>query len=301
MNMRLLRPGLIFATLLLCAPALAGTAASIRVASLIDASEHVRRAGRPADALHMLRLAEPLLVQEASPVERGRLRLQRARCDYYSASLGGTSQEANIAELRAVVSDAEALNDARLLADARDMLGLAIYSRDFRDNAMEEPRQLFEQALAARRKLADDRGVAESLFHVGLTFENKKDPAPGDLRRAVANHEEALSIASGKGYDIEASYAVRHLAGHKQDAGDLDAALAGFERSLMLRLRAGYQIYLAPALMAIGDVWKDKGDVVRARDYYLRAQAEADRLGARRFQDSARESLSALAGGTPPG
>jgi hypothetical protein len=301
MSMAALRSGLILATLVLCVPAAADTTAARRVSSLIEASETVRRAGRPADAMHMLELAQPLLLPDVSPVERALLRLQLARCNYYAASLAGTPQDANIAELRAVLAEAEALADARLLAEVHDMLGLAIYSRDFRANGMEEPRGMFEQALDARRKLGDDRGVAESLFHVGLTYENKKNPSPDDLRRAVTNHEQALLIAGGKGFDVEASYAVRHLAGHRQDAGDLDGALAGFERSLMLRMRAGYQIYLAPALMAVGDVWKDKGDRAKAREYYRRAQAEADRLGARRFQETAREALNALAAETPPG
>jgi tetratricopeptide (TPR) repeat protein len=208
-------------------------------------------------------------------------------------------QDANIAELRAVVLQAETLKSAQLLADARDQLGLAIYSRDFGKNDMDEPRRLFEQALDTRRKTGDVRGVAESLFHLGLTFEHKKDPSPEELRRAVASHEEALSIAEDRGFDVEASYAVRHLAYHRKDAGDLDAALTGFERSLMLRIRAGYQINLAPSLISIGEVWQDKGDVAKAREHYQRALAEANRLGARRFQDRARDALESLAAGSP--
>jgi tetratricopeptide (TPR) repeat protein len=288
--------GLIVVAALLCAPASAETRAASRVDKLLELSESVRRAGRPADAAHILHEATPLIFAEATPVERGRLNLQLARCEYYEASLSGAPQDGNIRRLQAVLREAEILKDQRLLADVRDQLGLAIYSRDFRENAMEEPRRLFEQALEARRKLRDARGIAESLFHVGLTFENKKDPSPEELRRAVANHEEALSVATNAGFDIEASYAVRHLAGHKQDAGDLDAALAGFERSLMLRTRAGYQIYLAPALMAVGDVWKDKGNETKAREYYQRALTEADRLGAKRFQETARDALTTVPG-----
>jgi tetratricopeptide (TPR) repeat protein len=292
---RATRFGLIVAALALCMPAVAQDRATDRVSNLIEASEAVRRAGRPADALHMLELADAVVASPAAPLDRARLQLQRVRCNYYQASLAGTPQDANIEELRALLTQAGKLADARLLADVRDNLGLAIYSRDFRQNGMEEPRQLFEQALAARRKLDDRRGIAESLFHLGLTLENKKDPSADELRRAVASHEEALSIAAAGGFDIEASYAVRHLAGHKQDAGQLDEALAGFERSLMLRTRAGYVIYLAPALMAVGDVWKAKGNTSKAREYYERALAEADRLGASRFQQAAKEALATLA------
>jgi tetratricopeptide (TPR) repeat protein len=298
--MRVIRPAPVILAILLCVFGAAESRAASRVDRLLDQSESLRRAGRPADALHILKEANSLIFAEASPVERGRLHLQLARCAYYDASLAGAPQDGNIKRFQAVLREAEILEDERLLADARDQLGLAIYSRDFRKNGMEEPRRLFEQALDTRRKLRDQRGVAESLFHMGLTFENKKDPSPEELRRAVASHEEALLIAEGGGYDIEASYAVRHLAGHKQDAGDLDAALAGFERSLMLRTRAGYHIYLAPALMTIGDVWKDKGNMDKAREFYERALTEADRLGAQRFQESAKQALATVAAGASP-
>jgi tetratricopeptide (TPR) repeat protein len=291
---RIMQSALIFLATLLFAAHAPETNAETRVDTILDASETVRRAGRPADALRMLALAEPLISAKASPVERVRLRLQRARCAQSDSRLTGSPADAEIEELRAILDAAESLRDTRLIADVRDQLGLAIYSRDFRRTSLVESRRLFEEALRARRSIDDRRGVAESLFHVGLTWENKKDPSAEELQRARASHEEALAIAEAGGFDIEASYAVRHLAGHKQDAGDLDAALAGFERSLELRLRAGYHIYLVPALLAVGDVWNAKGNKPKAREYFERALAEANRLGATRLQDTAREALQSL-------
>src|SRR5687768_7121100 len=80
----------------------------------------------------------------------------------------------------------------------------------------------------------------------------------------------------------------RDLAGGAH-AGDLDGALAGFARSLALREKAGYLIYLAPSLIAICAGWKDKGDPKKAREYFERARAEADRIGAARFRKMADE------------
>jgi tetratricopeptide (TPR) repeat protein len=268
--------------------------ADARVDSILEMSETVRRAGRPADALRILDLAEPLIRATASPVERARLRLQRATCAQSLSRLAVDAVDRSVEELRAILGAAESLRDARLVADVRDQLGLAIYTRNFRQSDLADARQLFEQALQARRSFDDRRGIAESLFHIGLTWENKKDPSAEELRRARESHSEALKIAAAGGFDIEASYAVRHLAGHQQDAGDLDGALKGFERSLDLRLRAGYHIYLAPALLTVGDVWKAKGNPAKAREYYDRALAEAQRLGATRFQDSARAALESL-------
>src|SRR5688500_7903318 len=169
------------------------------VSALLGAAEAVRRAGRPDDATKIIDLAEPLLTADLTPAQRVRMRLQRARCAFSSARLAGAPADAAVQELRAILQAAEPLQDAPLIAEVRDQLGLAIYSRDFRQNNLVEPRRLFEQALEARRALADRRGMAESLFHVGLTWENKKDPAAEELRRARASHEEALKVAEAGG------------------------------------------------------------------------------------------------------
>jgi tetratricopeptide (TPR) repeat protein len=268
--------------------------ATAGVHALVETSEAVRRAGRPDDAIRIIELAEPLYAVDGSAADRLRVRLQLARNAFSSGRLAGAPADPAVQELRALLLAAGPLHDGAFIADIRDQLGLAIYSRDFRKTDLAEPRHLFQQALDARRSSDDRRGVAESLFHVGLTWENKKDPSAEELGRARASHEAALKIAEAGGFDIEASYAVRHLAGHKQDAGDLDGALAGFERSLALRTRAGYRIYLAPALMAVGDIWKAKGDLTKARSFYERALAEATRLKAASFEDSAREALHSL-------
>jgi tetratricopeptide (TPR) repeat protein len=263
------------------------------IQAAVDQAESLRRAARFEDALRAIDSAEAS-ASKAAPSDRVRLRLARARVTYYRGSIAGASRDAVITDLKRIVADAVPLEDAALLADARDQLGLAIYGRDFRATDQAEARALFEPALAARRAASDRRGIAESLFHVALTWENKLDPTDADKARARALHEEALAVAEAGAFDVEASYAVRHLAGHKQDAGDLDGALAGFLRSLALRQKAGYAIYYAPSLIAIGDVWKDKGDAKKAREYFERARVEADRIGAVRFQKMADEAIAAL-------
>jgi tetratricopeptide (TPR) repeat protein len=272
-------------------------AATTAVQALVQRSEASRRAGRIEEALRILEEAGPDAAR-ASAVDRVRLRLQRARCAYYRTSLDGTPYDAIAHELKRIAADAEPTADKALVADAKDQLGVTLYRRDFRATDQAPARALFEDALRARRAAGDRRAIAESLFHVALTWENKKDPTPGELARSRALLQESLAIAEAGGFDVEASYAVRHLAGHRQDAGDLDGALAGFERSLALREKAGYTIYLAPSLLAIGDVWKDKKDPAKARLYFERARAEADRLGAARFQKMADEALKSL--DTPP-
>jgi tetratricopeptide (TPR) repeat protein len=278
-------------SLLLVSVLAAAPPAATTLADRLARSESERRAGRLDDALKALEDAE---AKASTPVERLRVRLQRARCTYYRNSLAGSAQDAVIVELGAIAREAEPVGDDALLADARDQLGLALYGRDFRATDHAEARALFEQALAIRRAAADQRAIAESLFHLGLTWENKKDATSAEKARARALYQEALGIAEKGGFDVEASYAVRHIAGQKQEAGDLDGAVAGFERSLALREKAGYRIYVAPALLALGDVWKDKGNLGKARWYLERARLEADRIQAARFRAMADEAITAL-------
>lgn len=146
------------------------------VQALVDKAESLRRAGRLDEALRALDAGAPAVSKTAAETDRLRLRFTRARLNYYRGSLAGTPRDAVIPELRDIAAAAAPLADAALLADVRDQLGLAVYGRDFRAMDQAEARAWFGQALAARRAANDRRAVAESLFHVGLTWENKKDP-----------------------------------------------------------------------------------------------------------------------------
>ena len=181
---------------------------------------------------------------------------------------------------------AEPLQDAALIADVRDQLGLAIYSREFSGEqvCVGTPPALRTGvgSQASPRRPTRSGGVAVSR---GPDLGKQEGPlGRGTAARARrATRKRSLSPRLAE-FDIEASYAVRHLAGHKQDAGDLDGALAGFQRSLALRTKAGYHIYLAPALLAVGDLWKAERQRHRGARVLRAALAEANRLKAPSFQ-----------------
>jgi tetratricopeptide (TPR) repeat protein len=170
--------------------------------------------------------------------------------------------------------------------------------KNFRASDHAESRALLESALAIRRRLDDRRGVAETLFHLGLTYEHPEDPTPAQTARAGELYREALAVAVAGGFDYEASYAERHLAGQADDAGDLTAAIAGFERSLELRRRAGATIVVPPALTALADVLVEAGDRTRARELYEESLRIARELGATRFAEEPAAALAKL-GATP--
>lgn len=227
--------------------------------------------------------------------ELAALELSRVEIAYYRGFVVAPPAEATIDALRAALRSAEAAGDAALTAEARDRLALGLFARDFRAGDHAEARSLLERALATRRELGDGRGVAETLFHLGLTWEHPKDPTPADAARAVERYQEALAVATAGGFGYEASYAERHLAGQADDAGDVAAARAGFERSLALRREAGATLVLAPALTALADVLVKQGERERARELYEEALRVAREIDAPRFATEPEEALRRLA------
>lgn len=294
-----MRPPLRSVAAALLAPLAAS--AALAVTPLSSAELAARRAhqellaGRLDSATQTLAAAEPrpgappLMASDAA-----RLSLSAAELTYYRAFLAGSPYDPAIAELREALALAQRAGGFGMIAEAQDLLALALYARDFDASAHPEARALLEAALATRRALPDPRGVAESLFHLGLTYEHRDHPTAADLVRARELYGESLAEATAHHHPYEASYAERHLAGLAEERGDLAAARAGFERSLALRRQAGATIVLPPALTALADVVAKQGDPARARELYLEAIRVAQAIGGARFEKAAREGLAAL-------
>jgi tetratricopeptide (TPR) repeat protein len=182
---------------------------------------------------------------------------------------------------------AEQARDSRLIADATDLMGRALYSRKINldEGDYDRPLAHFRRALKLREAAGDTRGVVESMFRVGLIHERKDES-----EQAVAIYQDAMRLA-GDAYPLERSNLARHLAYQRQAQGDLDSALKWFQESLQLRERAGFVLTRPSALTSIADVYRQKGDYDRALAYGRRALSEAERLDASRFVVGALISL----------
>jgi hypothetical protein len=65
----------------------------------------------------------------------------------------------------------ETSQDKTLLADAVDLTGLALHSKEpDLDSSLARRLRYFEQALELRQAIHDVRGIAESHFHIGLVY-----------------------------------------------------------------------------------------------------------------------------------
>ncbi len=75
--------------------------------------------------------------------------------------------------LEAARREAETHGDRRALASALDRLGFLQHWKNLTGDRQDVDLELalFEEALAMRRDIEDEAGIAESLFHVGLVHQ----------------------------------------------------------------------------------------------------------------------------------
>jgi tetratricopeptide (TPR) repeat protein len=186
------------------------------------------------------------------------------------------------AELEAAIQDVERAaaerGDPSLEAFALARRGLALHGEFLRDRPRGEPpgeMELFERALAIRREIGDEDGLAESLFQVGLVHQVVR----GDHETARPFFEESRRRAAD---DVTASYALRHIAFCDDAAGDTASAERRHEEALGLRRRAGWQAGIAAQLAAVAELRARRGDGEGAAQLAREARAILVGLGAER-------------------
>jgi predicted ATPase len=110
----------------------------------------------------------------------------------------------------------------------RVVSGAAILAYEQAD--LEEASARLEEAIAHYRAAGDERGVAETLNHIGWVMF-----FAGELDRASALTEEALALHERRGDTRGVALSLTNLGGVALQVGDLGRALALYERALALR------------------------------------------------------------------
>jgi tetratricopeptide (TPR) repeat protein len=248
---------------------------SATISDLCSRADALHRAGRLDDALALLgSVGRPVLVASGALAgESVRSALLRARILTDRIFHANRGYDEAVATLEATVALADQLGEGRSAATALDLLGMADYYRVLQAGSTDYGASLgrFRAAMARREALGDTRGVAESLFHVGLVHERL-----AQYDQALDNYRRAYALAKEHDYRLELSYAARHLAGGALETGDLDAALALFAESLALRQELGYTLLLPLAHIALGEVMLARNDADSAAQEYERAHALAE-------------------------
>lgn len=197
-----------------------------------------RLRGRWADGVALLHGVQPA-ARELGATAGARVLVALARMLNDQSMFAGVRQ---VQERAAVLDEALALaqqaDDPALLGEAWAVRGMALHTDFLAERGTEPAGELdcFQRGLQLRRKAGDERGVAESLFQVGLVHQVIRD----DSAAALPWFEEACARARKAVDPVLMSYAIRHIAFCRLHAGDRAGARDGLEESLRLREQAGF-------------------------------------------------------------
>jgi tetratricopeptide (TPR) repeat protein len=198
-------------------------------------------------------------------------------------------------ELERAIDAVETLGvgDRRAEAFVLERRGLRLHTAFLHDRSAGEPPDelpLFEQALGLRREIGDERGIAESLFHIGLVHQVVRDDSPASLPWFQESYERAREA----GDDLLRSYTVRHLGFAYQEAGDTAGAEQALRESLELRREAGWTAGVAAAELGLAGLLAERDRSDEARALAESARATLETLGATRFLAFAQAQLDEL-------
>ncbi len=191
---------------------------------------------------------------------------------------------------------ARAANDERAIADATQYLGQLVYSEAFETKDWKTPRATFEALVPVREKLGDRRGLAQTYFYLGLTYEQDEQPVP-----ALSNYEKSLAITLETGDIVQESYARRHIGGIQEERGELAAAEKNIAAEIDLRKRGGFLVGIPFALRQQADFVAAHGPGTKemakkaAMKVLEEAIATAEKCGSTRGLYLSRLDLSRLA------
>jgi tetratricopeptide (TPR) repeat protein len=238
-----------------------------------------RLAGRWADGLLLLAGLKPVV--DALDTEHQAVHaLTTARMLIDQATFGGVDTLiSRSAFLDTALMRAQQVQNSALLGAVWNARGLSLHST-FLDTARttEPPDELasFQRGLDAYQQAHDQRGIAESLFHIGLVYGVVRQDHAQALPFFTQSYELAQTIPD----QVIASYAIRHIGFAQHDASQLDAAHASLQESLRLREQAEFIPGIAMALVMLAYAASELHQPTLALEHLQRAKTIFQQLGA---------------------
>ncbi len=144
-------------------------------------------------------------------------------------------------------------------AELQITLGLILNSQ----GEFETATALFNRSLALSREADSVKGVATSLFRLGMEWR-----FAGDFERATKFLEEALTLCRGSGDPALTASILTHLGYTFLYQGNLERATAVSEEAVAMLREQKHRLYLANSLNTLGWVTLLQGDPERAKVLY---------------------------------
>jgi tetratricopeptide (TPR) repeat protein len=236
--------------------------------------------GRIDDAVHVLTCAQQLAdASDVLPHDLAALLICAGSIYSWRGSLITGDYDLSLTLLHRAEQLARVTHDQLLLARALDTLGSAYYNQAMTraEADFERPLSYFQHALMVRETAQDQLGICESLFHVGLIAERKRQY--DDALRAF---DIVYTTAKHHHYHDALAEAARHLGFAHMRTGSFDQALACFQEARLLLEATGQQIFLPFAELSVGEVFAMQQQWEHAEQHYHRAYALAQTMQIKR-------------------
>lgn len=138
----------------------------------------------------------------------------------------------------------------------------------------EEASVHYEQSLAIRRRLKDERGTAATLNNLGLVQKHQ-----GNAEGARPLFEEALNLFRKLSHDPAVAACLTNLAAVEQAMGQYAPANRNAHEALDLFRAIGDQLGIAASLSELGNVAMAQGELSEAQSYFEESLALSRALG----------------------
>jgi predicted ATPase/class 3 adenylate cyclase/Tfp pilus assembly protein PilF len=132
----------------------------------------------------------------------------------------------------------------------------------------------YEESLAIRRGLKDERGAAATLNNLGLVHRHQGDP-----EAARPLFEEALDLFRKLGHEPAVAACLNNLAAVEHATGDYAAAGQNARESLQMFRDMGDQLGIAASFTELGHTAMRQGDIAAAQTYFEESLALSRRFG----------------------
>jgi predicted ATPase/class 3 adenylate cyclase/Tfp pilus assembly protein PilF len=132
----------------------------------------------------------------------------------------------------------------------------------------------YEESLAIRREMNDERGAAATLNNLGLVHKQQGDP-----EAAQSLFEEALGLFRKLGHGPAVAACLSNLAAVEHATGDYAAADQNARESLEMFRGIGDQLGMAASLTELGHTAMRQGDIAAAQTHFEESLDLSRRLG----------------------
>lgn len=251
------------------------------IQSLCDISEAYLYEGKMNDSVNILNIGEQLAKsKEIARQDVMKLLLQHGKVLVMNYLLTNSGYDAMLSMVLRAKQAVDEVQGEQGKADVLQLQGEVYYYQSLNTEAREFERALeyFQQALDRRVTLGDERGISESLFYIGLVYQNGDTL---DNEKAFDCFTRAFHIARKYGYKLEESYAARHIASilcEREGPAESEQALTYALRSLALREEIGFKRYLPPSHGLVGEVYFRQQNLERAMFHNQRAYELAQEM-----------------------